>query len=78
MQQFKHNVQNGVSRETSPNRGESQQDLKAVSSDRESIEAWRAREGIDISQQVRIVKISHMRYQHPDLAVITKFLKGMS
>jgi hypothetical protein len=48
----------------------------AISDDREAVDAWRKREGIDPSKQIRITKLSHMRYQHPDLAEITTFLRG--
>ena len=77
MQQFRSSIQSDISRETSPNRGVSELDLKAVGSERQEIKEWIKNAGIDTSKQVRLVKPSHMRYQHPDLAVITKFLKGM-
>ncbi len=67
-----------ASREPSPNRGHSVPDTQAISPNRESISAWQARKGIDPSQQIRLVKLAHMRYQHPDLAQITTFLRGLS
>ena len=39
---------------------------------------WQKKRGIDPSTQVKIVKLSHMRYQHPDLNKITTFLRGQS
>lgn len=66
------------SRGPSPNRGASVPDFKAVAGNStESQEAWRKARGIDRSKQVKIVKLSHMRYQHPDMNVITTFLRGM-
>ncbi|KAE8154285.1 Glyoxalase/Bleomycin resistance protein/Dihydroxybiphenyl dioxygenase [Aspergillus avenaceus] len=47
----------------------------AMGSERESIAAWRARCNIDTSKQIRLVKLAHMRYQHPDLNEITAFLQ---
>lgn len=38
---------------------------------------WFADEKIDRSQWVKLKKLSHMRYQHEDLNVITTFLRGM-
>lgn len=48
--------------------------------EREPVAEWRKREGIDPSQQIKLVKLAHMRYQHPDLSEITQFLRdfGMS
>ena len=43
--------------------------------DRLSINDWKARENIDESSQIRLVRLSHMRYQHPDLTVISQFLQ---
>ncbi|RMZ82168.1 hypothetical protein DV738_g1861, partial [Chaetothyriales sp. CBS 135597] len=63
------------SRGPSPNRGASVPDFTAIGPDSESKQAWREARGIDRSKQVKITKVSHMRYQHPDLQVITTFLK---
>jgi hypothetical protein len=57
-----------------PNSGCTVSDLKAVGEETDSIMRWQERYGIDTSKHVRIVKISHMRYQHPDLDRITTFL----
>lgn len=50
-------------------------DHEAVSDDRETIAGWRSKNNIDQNEQIRLVKISHMRYQHPDLAQITTFMR---
>ena len=76
MEEFKPSIQNDTSRETSPNRGVSEPDVKAISSDRQGIKEWVEKAGIDTSKQVRMVQISHMRYQHPDLALLTTFMRG--
>ena len=64
------------SRGPSPNRGASTLDVDAIGPDSESKAAWQKARRIDRSKQVKIVKLSHMRYQHPDLQVITTFLRG--
>ncbi|CAH0017106.1 unnamed protein product [Clonostachys rhizophaga] len=56
-------------------RGASVSDIEAIGKDSEPAAEWRARAGIDISKQVRLVKLVHMRYQHPDLDEITTFLQ---
>jgi hypothetical protein len=53
-------------------------DVEAVGPDSESKREWQKKRGIDPSKQVRIVKLNHMRYQHPDLNKITTFLRGKS
>lgn len=59
-----------------PNAGASVQDEEAVQGDKfEPSTDWQKRVGIDKSKQVRLVKAAHMRYQHPDIPTITKFLK---
>ena len=57
------------------NAGHSIDDRDARGENSESIAEWQKRNGIDTSKQIKIVKVSHMRYQHPDLNVITKFLR---
>lgn len=64
------------SRGPSPNRGSSLPDVQAIGPDHTTKAKWRQSRGIDPSTQVRIVKVSHMRYQHPDLSEITQFLRG--
>ena len=44
----------------------------------QSQEEWRKEYGIDASKHVRLVKVSHMRYQYKDLDTNTVFLKGPS
>ena len=46
--------------------------------DHESQEVWLERMGIDTSKQIRLKKLVHMRYQHPDLDEINTFMLGMS
>ena len=65
-----------LSREQSPNRGFSVPEDQAISSNRELSAEWQKRNGIDPLKQIRLVRIGHMRYQHPDLSEITKFLRG--
>jgi catechol 2,3-dioxygenase-like lactoylglutathione lyase family enzyme len=64
-----------TSREPSPNRGASVPDHKAIGEDRETIAEWQKKKNVDTSMQIRLVKVSHMRYQHPDLAEITTFMR---
>ncbi|EON65740.1 hypothetical protein W97_04979 [Coniosporium apollinis CBS 100218] len=65
----------GQSRGPSPNRGSSLPDFQAIGPDSEKKSAWREARGIDQSKQVKITKLSHMRYQHPDVQQITTFLR---
>lgn len=65
------------SRGPSPNRGASVQDFTAIGPESESKQEWLKRNNIDVSKRVKITKVSHMRYQHPDLNQITTFLRGM-
>lgn len=64
-----------VNGEVKPNAGASVPDHDAMGDKSEAISEWRKRVGIDPSKHVRLVKVAHMRYQHPDMATITKFLK---
>jgi hypothetical protein len=48
--------------------------MKMIGWDRMSISDWKTRENIDESVQIRLVRLSHMRYQHPDFAAISEFL----
>lgn len=68
------------SRETSPNRGTSLPQDTAIPDTRKSLRDWQSENNIDGDAQVKIRRIAHMRYQHPDLAEITTFLRdfGMS
>jgi hypothetical protein len=40
-----------------------------------AIRDWKIRENIDESGQIRLVRLSHMGYQHPDFAIISHFLQ---
>ncbi|KAE8384592.1 Glyoxalase/Bleomycin resistance protein/Dihydroxybiphenyl dioxygenase [Aspergillus alliaceus] len=55
--------------------GASIPDIAAIGPDQESVASWRKRCNIDCEKQIRLVKLSHMRYQHPDLNGITTFLQ---
>ncbi|KAK3116334.1 hypothetical protein LTR53_003411 [Teratosphaeriaceae sp. CCFEE 6253] len=50
-------------------------DIQAFGDDRESIASWQKKNDIDPAAQVKLVGLSHMRYQHCDLDEITKFLQ---
>ncbi|KAF2864872.1 Glyoxalase/Bleomycin resistance protein/Dihydroxybiphenyl dioxygenase [Massariosphaeria phaeospora] len=71
---------NNPSRETSPNRGASLPQEAAIGPDRKSLHDWQKINNIDRDAQIKLKRVSHMRYQHPDLAEITTFLRnfGMS
>ncbi|KAK3722462.1 hypothetical protein LTR37_002454 [Vermiconidia calcicola] len=61
--------------DVTPNTGASVLDKETMGDRQESPSQWQKKVGIDTSKQVKIVKVAHMRYQHPDLPTITKFLK---
>lgn len=56
------------------NAGSSLDDSQDRGEHGESISSWQKRSGIDTEKQIRIVKISHMRYQHANTSAATKFL----
>ncbi|KAJ5968758.1 hypothetical protein N7501_005006 [Penicillium viridicatum] len=58
-----------------PNHGASIADIMAIGPERESIPTWQAGCNIKTDSQIRLVKLAHMRYQHPDLDEITTFLE---
>lgn len=60
-----------------PNHGASVPDVIAIGSEQENVTQWQERCGIKKENQIRLVKLAHMRYQHPDLDQITTFLEGM-
>lgn len=60
-----------------PNHGASVPDVVAIGSEQENVRQWQDRCGIKKENQIRLVKLAHMRYQHPDLDQITTFLDGM-
>jgi hypothetical protein len=53
-------------------------DFLAVGDEKEDLADWQKRCGINKETQIRLVKLAHMRYQHPDLEAITAFLLGWS
>lgn len=57
-----------------PNAGASIPDKQAIGEESEPLSSYYARVGIDNAQRVQMVKLAHMRYQHPDLDEITTFL----
>ncbi|KAK4888512.1 hypothetical protein LTR27_012573 [Elasticomyces elasticus] len=57
-----------------PNVGKSIPDIEAIGDDSEPLTSWQKRNSIDPANQVKLVRLSHMRYQHPDLEEITTFL----
>lgn len=57
-------------------RGSAVPDVDAVGPEQQSQSDWRSQNNIDVSKQIKLVKVSHMRYQHPDLDEITTFLQG--
>ena len=58
-----------------PNAGGTVPDIQAIGDESESLSSWQKRTGIDVNKQIKLVKLAHMRYQHPDLDRITTFLK---
>ena len=70
-------AQQKANEDVTPNAGTSLQDREAEGRGEtgQVISEWQKKNGIDRSKQIKIVKISHMRYQHPELSKITKFLK---
>ncbi|EIT83398.1 hypothetical protein AO1008_00396 [Aspergillus oryzae 100-8] len=58
------------------NHGASIPDLIAMGDEQENVTDWQRRCGINKDSQIRLVKLTHMRYQHPDLDQITTFLQG--
>lgn len=59
-----------------PNTGRSLKAALASGPDSLSQREWRATHGIKESEQIKLVRIAHVRYQHPDLEKATIFLKG--
>ncbi|KAF2743048.1 hypothetical protein M011DRAFT_529454 [Sporormia fimetaria CBS 119925] len=63
------------SRDPSPNRGTALSQEDAIPPIRKPLRAWQSENNIDTSSQIKLRRISHMRYQHPDLDEITTFLR---
>ncbi|GKZ85857.1 hypothetical protein AnigIFM56816_000702 [Aspergillus niger] len=57
-----------------PNRNMLQPDTVAMGKDQESQESWLEKRGIDPGSRIRLKKLSHVRYQHPNLDEIHQFL----
>ena len=57
-----------------PNVGKSIPDIEAIGPDSESLTSWQKRNSINPDNQIKLVRLTHMRYQHPDLDQITTFL----
>lgn len=60
-----------------PNRGASVPDVVAVGESNVSQAEWLAKQQIDTKERVNLKKLSHMRYQHPDLEEIQVFMLGI-
>lgn len=50
--------------------------MKMIGWDRMAIQDWELREHIDKSKQIRLIRLSHMRYAHPEFTEISAFLKN--
>lgn len=58
-----------------PNHGASIPDEEAIGKGSQPLSEWQKSNNIDPSNQIKLVKLVHMRYQHPDFPTITKFLR---
>ena len=58
-----------------PNHGASIPDKDAIGPESSPLATWYEQNGIDPAARVQMVKLAHMRYQHPDLDEITTFLR---
>lgn len=63
------------SRSPSPARGASIPQERAIPPIRLPLRQWQSSQNIDLAAQIKLTRISHMRYQHPDLTEITTFLR---
>lgn len=61
--------------EVRPNLGRTVADTDAIGPDSEPLAAWQSRHNISPANQIRLVKLAHMRYQHPDLPTIERFMR---
>lgn len=59
-----------------PNAGAAVPDTIANGDENESQAAWLKQRGIDLGRRIKLTKLSHMRYQHPNLEEIHQFLIG--
>lgn len=58
-----------------PNHGASIPDEDAIGKDSQPLSIWQKDNNIDVAKQIKLVKLVHMRYQHPDFPTITTFLR---
>ncbi|KAH7141797.1 trihydroxytoluene oxygenase [Dactylonectria macrodidyma] len=58
-----------------PNRGTAVPDHVAVGAEQQSLADWKKQKNIDATKKINLVRLAHMRYQHPDLDSITQFLQ---
>lgn len=63
------------SRAPSPNRGQTIDAVDVIPGQHDMNE-WRKKNGIILANQVKLVKLSHMWYQHKDFDATTKFLRS--
>jgi hypothetical protein len=61
-----------------PNSGASVPDITANGDQLESQAAWLKERKIDVDGRIQLTKLSHVRYQHPNLDEISQFLSGAS
>jgi hypothetical protein len=59
------------------NRGSSIPDTVAVGESNELQTEWLAKQRINTQDRIQLKKLSHMRYQHPDLDEIERFRIGI-
>jgi hypothetical protein len=59
------------------NHGASVPDTSA-SQEQMSQASWLQSRGIKAKDRVQLTRLSHMRYQHPDLDALTEFMLGVS
>jgi hypothetical protein len=61
-----------------PSRGATVPDVVAVGKEQVSRAEWLEKQGIKTENRINLKKLSHMRYQHPNLDEIQTFMIGMS
>ena len=62
--------------EIQPNHGASVPDVIAVGESKISQSEWLASQQINPKDRIQLKKLSHMRYQHPELDEIKQFMLG--
>lgn len=58
------------------NHGATVPDVIAVGDSQITQATWLEQQQIDPQDRVQLKKLSHMRYQHPDLAEVKQFMTG--